>query len=82
MVPEFTSAPPYEEADVKSNVKDVGHDPVCSQEFNGVSVSDLNCNGKLSNIDRYLMFHSPETHKGTMIDVYSNCSSGDCCCSH
>lgn len=69
--------PPIKEVDVCPGVKDVGFDPVIASEIN-----DLNCSKKLSVSDRYLMFQSPPTRKGNVVNVYNDCYSGSCTCSH
>lgn len=74
--PEFIAQPPEEETDVRLVVKAVGPATLHSSE-----ISDLNCCNN-SVLDRYLMFKSPRTKKGTVIDVFSDCYAGDCRCSH
>lgn len=74
---ELCVPPPLEEPDVHLGVKDVGHDPIVTSEIN-----DLDNCGFTSVIDRYLMFSSPATPKGTVVNVYDDCYSGSCQCIH
>lgn len=67
------------EADVHQDVKVV--EPASTRSSDVLYFSDLNCPEK-SVFVRHLMFKSPETTKGSVVDVFSDCCIGDCRCSH